>query len=158
MDFVKQWALTLIATAAFSTLVVFLTPSGNAEKTIRAVVGIFVIVSVCSPLADAVFESENLFSFSFEQADTEFGESVADSYSELLEESLHSQIDSAAQEFGVTLTSIEAEISAGESGCIIIHNITVNASGNGGSEAEGFTEYLEKLLGLPVEISFAAEG
>ena len=158
MDFVKQWALTLIATAAFSTLVVFLTPSGNAEKTIKAVVGIFVIVSVCSPLADAVFEPENLFSFSFEQADAEFGESVADSYSELLEESLHSQIDSVAQEFGVTLNSVEAEISADESGCIIIHNITVNAGGNDGSGAERFKEYLEKLLGLPVEVSLAAEG
>ena len=49
-DAFKQWAVSLIICALGGALISLLSPRGSMEKTLRAVIGIFVVSAICTPL------------------------------------------------------------------------------------------------------------
>ena len=70
MDAVRQWAICLIAAAAAGTFAAAVIPGGSMEKTVKAVAGIFVVVAVCSPLAELRSHGLPTFADLAEQAET----------------------------------------------------------------------------------------
>lgn len=149
MEVIKQWSLSLIAAAAVSTLILFIAPSGNAEKSVKAVVGIFVVAAVCSPLA-GVFSGEEKLAFAFESDYAFDAVAVDEIYKEQIEKEIKSQIEQAAAEFGLRLTNCEAEISSDESGCIIIHKIVVGIDSGNSVDSDEFIRHIENRLGVTV--------
>ena len=149
MEIIKQWSLTLVAAAAVSTLVLFIAPSGNAEKSVKAVVGIFVVAAVCSPLA-GLFGGEEKLVFS-PQSDFSFdADTVEEIYKEQIEKEMKSQIEDAAEEFGVRIISFEAEVGTDELGCIIIHKIVVDIDTENKADGDDFIRHIENKLGVTV--------
>lgn len=150
MEVIKQWSLTLIAAAAVSTLILFIAPSGNAEKSVKAVVGIFVVAAVCSPLA-GVLSGEEKPVFSFESDYAVDAVAVDEIYKEQIEKEIKSQVEQAAAEFGAEIISCEAEVSSDESGCIIIHKIVVDVDWENAADSDEFIRYIENRLGVAVD-------
>ena len=63
MEMLKEISFCLMISAAAGTLVTVLVPKGAMDKTVKAVVGIFVVAAVCSPFYGA--ENKVLISDAF---------------------------------------------------------------------------------------------
>ena len=48
LEVLRQWALSLIIASAAGTFAMVLSPRGSMDKTVRVVVGIFVVRGACA--------------------------------------------------------------------------------------------------------------
>ena len=145
MDAVRQWAICLIAAAAAGTFAAAVIPGGSMEKTVKAVAGIFVVVAVCSPLPT--------FADLAEPAETPaYAQSIDDGTLRFCEQAVSEALTAAAEETGVEVTEINAELSAASDG-IIIHNVSVAVNAASADKIEEFSLSAERRLGFPVGIT-----
>ncbi|MBQ8763641.1 MAG: stage III sporulation protein AF [Clostridia bacterium] len=156
MDMLKEWALCLMAAAAAGTLAVVIVPRGSMDKTVRAVVGIFVVAVICAPLS----EIEN-FDFSVE-AFANYGEVPFDNTHiddmnlqmiNICKKAVEEQIKKTADEQNVTAISVEADISVDAENCIIIHKIDVCIDDGEFLSADLLSEKFSEKLGVPVVVN-----
>lgn len=152
MDALKSWAVSVIISAVAGTVISLLMPKGSMEKTMRAVIGVFMVSAVCLPLAQINIggETEQVF----------LPVTVCESNAEDIEEymltvcrnAVESAVDSAARESGVADYKIIADISCDEYGCIIIHEITVEIDKENTVSEDAFETLLNQKLGVPVSV------
>ncbi len=155
MDFLKNTALGLIAAAAAGTLATVIVPRGSMDKTLRAVVGIFVVAVICSPFAQ-ISETE-LIDGAFVKSDEILSD---DSYTAEMQEKMigffNSEIDSnvkeIASELNINVVSVNSEITVDENHCINIHKIVVNISDCETSAKESLSVKISENLGVPAEV------
>ncbi len=156
MDFLKEWALCLIAAAAAGTLATVIVPRGSMDKTVRAVVGIFVVTVICSPLAGLkesdftidVFADSDSVSF-----DNTYTEELNSQIINICRETVEKQIKETAAEQNVAVASIEADISVDAENCIIIHKIKVGIDKNEFLSTDLLSEKFSEKLGVPVDVN-----
>lgn len=152
MDAIKSWAVSVIISALAGTVVSLLMPKGSMEKTMRAVIGVFMVSAVCLPLAqsDIAEEAEAVFSAS------DYGENRADSMEEYLvseyENTVKEAVESAAEESVISDYEVFADISCNDSGCIIIHKITVEIGEEYFASKDAFETLLKEKLGFAVSV------
>lgn len=153
MDVLRQWAVCLIAAAAAGTFAMIISPRGSMDKTLRAVVGIFVVAAICSPLAelkDADFSVDAFADYGSEEVNAdELREYMID----VCRNTIETQIASTAGELGVRVASVEAEISADSDNCIIIHNISVKVLEASASVIIDLSDKLQENLGVAVTVN-----
>ncbi len=155
MDFLKNSALCLIAAAAVGTLATVIVPRGSMDKTLRAVIGIFVVAAICSPIAeisetDYVLEA---FADSFKiPSDEPYSENMQKQMLEIFESTIVSNIKETAEELNVDVASINPEISVDENCCINIHKITVTVSNCNLSLKEYLSVKISENLGVSAEV------
>ncbi len=153
MDAVRQWAICLIAAAAAGTFAAAVIPGGSMEKTVKAVAGIFVVVAVCSPLAELRSHGLPTFADLVEQAETPaYAQAIDDGTLRFCEQAVSEALTAAAEETGVEVTEINAELSAASDG-IIIHNVSVAVNAASADKIEEFSLSAERRLGFPVSIT-----
>lgn len=156
MDVLKEWALCLIAAAAVGTLATVIVPRGSMDKTVRAVVGIFVVAVVCSPLAEIkksdfaldVFANSESVSF-----DNTYTEELNLRITDICRETVEKQIKEIAAENNITVSSIETDISVDAENCIIIHEINVYIDEEKSLFADSLSEKISEKLGVPVDVN-----
>ncbi len=156
MDFLKNWVLCLIVAAAAGTLATVIVPRGSMEKTVRAVVGIFVVAVICAPLS----EIED-FDFSVNAFADSDGISFDDTYIEkmnlqiidICRNTVEKQIREIAKEQNVAVISVNADISVDAENCIIIHEIDVRIDEKYSEQTELLSEKFSKNLGIPVDVN-----
>ena len=152
MDGFKSWAVSVIISALAGTVISIIMPKGSSEKTMRAVIGVFMVSAVCMPLADFKLSDETVASFSFE----EYGENNAESLEKYLvaecEDTVGETIKEAAEKFGITEYEVVTDISKGTDGCIIIHAITVEVNEMNDARIRDFEIYLGEKLGVAVTV------
>ncbi len=155
MDAFRQWAVCLIIAAAAGTFAMAVSPRGSMDKTIRAVVGIFVIAAVCSPLAEmknaefsvaAISDSENCYGNSNTSA-------LRKQFTDMCSDAVASSVKETAAGLGITVGSVEAEISVDSDNCIIIHNVLVKVTGCSDEKSEELLKNLQDELGVPVTVA-----
>lgn len=155
MDFLKNAALCLIAAAALGTLATVIVPRGSMDKTLRAVVGIFVVAVICSPLAE-IPEAERVsevFVNSFEASSDEiFSEDMQKQMLEIIESTIISNIKETASELNVNVVSVNPELSVDADHCINIHKITVKVSECNSSLKEYLSVKISENLGVSAEV------
>ena len=153
MDILRQWALCLIIGAVAGTFVMAISPRGSTDKTVRAVVGIFVVAVICSPLADLINEDVSLNALAgFEYTENE--DRQASKYMlEMFCKETEKIIISAADECNVAVGDIciNADIDADD--CIIIHEITVDVPMRYLSEKDAFSEFIFQKTGVAVTVN-----
>lgn len=151
MDSIRQWALCLVFSAAAGTLVTVISPRGSMEKTLRAVVGVFIVAAICTPLTKLSADGLTLSAFAFaeESAENEqLNEFILDEYKAETEKT----ILAVAKKRGITVGYIAVEMNINSDGCIIIHRITATVKEIPQKEKEEFTRELSDALGAEVEV------
>ncbi len=155
MDILKNWALCLIAAAAAGTLATVIVPRGSMDKTVRAVVGIFVVAVICSPLAeikDSDFSVEAFANFGETEYENPYADDVRESMLSSFRKTVETRIKEIASELDVDVVSVMADVALDESGCINIHKIAVAIGRNELTGIEYLSEIISEKLGAPVEI------
>lgn len=155
LDVLRQWAICLIIAAAAGTFAMVVSPRGSMDKTIRAVVGIFVVAVICSPLAEmksSGFSLGAMAEYEFEEENANVQE-LREQLVSACRDAVEAQAVQAAQELGIGIESVEAEMSVDADNCIIIHNITVNIATDFEEKARLLSESLQEKLGVPVQVN-----
>ena len=152
MDALKDWAICLIIGAAAATLVVSVSPRGSVDKTVRAVVGIFVVAAICTPLAKLLktdFSAENfgVYDFSVSEAENMKGY-VLDIY----KNEIQKRVISAAEDYGVTIEKIFISADIDAEGCIIIHKISIETDEPELAESSDFLRFVSQKTGFDVTV------
>ncbi len=153
MDEIKQWAFCLIISAASATVLQLLSPRGSAERTLKTVIGVFLISAVCMPFLKAKktdVGAVTAFNFyDFELNDIE----CSDIYVQSAESVIAYQVECAAEECGIESYFIESDIAFDEQGCIIIHKIEVSVDENNPEKSCRFADILKERLGVAVTVT-----
>ena len=153
MELLKQWAVSLIIAAAAGTFAMVLSPRGSMEKTIRAVVGIFVVSVICSPFAqmkNIKFSTQVFAEYGYK---TENVEALREQLVSACRNAVEIQISEAAKELGIEVESIEAKMNIDAENCIIIHKIAVNLASDYGDKEKILSAVLQEKLGVPVQVN-----
>ncbi len=153
MEVLRQWALSLIIASAAGTFAMVLSPRGSMDKTVRAVVGIFVVSVVCSPLAEIKDIGFSAQAFAEYELETENVQALREQLVSACRNAVEMQVKNAAQELEIEVESIEAEMNIDAENCIIIHKILVNTAAENGGKARAFSEILQEKLGVPVQVN-----
>lgn len=155
MDALKQWAVCLIISALAGTFVMVVSPKGSMDKTLRAVVGIFVVAAICSPLAElknADFSLEAMVG-SYSAYENENISVLQEQMISACRNAVENEVRKAADEVGAVVSSIRADVSVDAENCIIIHNISVGISEYFKEDATALSEALGERLGVPVTVN-----
>lgn len=153
LEVLRQWALSLIIASAAGTFAMVLSPRGSMDKTVRAVVGIFVVAVICSPLAQMKDINFSVQAFAEYELETENVEALRKQLVSACRNAVENQITDTARELGIEVESVEAEMNIDAENCIIIHKITVNITAENEEKAKEFSEILQKKLGVPVQVN-----
>ncbi len=126
MEYIKNAALCLVFAAAAGTLATVIVPRGSMDKTLRAVVGIFVVAVICTPFAN--IETTDLTSEAFAFSDEEnfenkHTEDMREYMINTVEETVALQIKEIASDYGVNVVSVNTDVFFDEENCINIHKI-----------------------------------
>ena len=155
MEFLKSWAFSLITAAAAGTLATVIVPRGSMDKTLRAVVGIFVVAVICSPLAEIKKQESALDIFAdFDEApfDDSYIENLHENMLGIFESTVNSCVKESASQLNIDVISVNADIFFDENQCINIHKIEVVISNCQPSEKKKLSQKISEKLGAPVEI------
>ncbi len=155
MDFLKDWALCLIAAAAAGTLITVIVPRGSMDKTVRAVVGIFVVAVICSPLSELNLTDETADAFA-EYDGTEIdGYYIGDMQKRMISvfrETIETQIKEIASELDAEVLSVNADISVDDEYCINIHKIDVYINCDQSADTAILSEKIGEKLGVTADV------
>ncbi len=153
MDALRQWSLSLIVAAAAGTFVMVISPRGSMDKTVRAVVGIFVVAAICSPLAgfaDSDFSFKAMSGFDFDEHDS--AESLQEYAVSACRDAAEIQILATADNLGIKVNEICIDADINTDGCIIIHSIAVTIEAEYYEKQSDFSALIEDELGVPVTV------
>ncbi len=123
------------------------------DKTVRAVVGIFVVAVICSPLEEMKDIDFSVQAFAEYELETENVEALRKHLVSACRNAVEKQITDTARELEIEVESVEAEMNTDAENCIIIHKITVNITAENGEKAKEFSGILQKKLGVPVQVN-----
>lgn len=150
MDFFRQWAVSLIVSAAAVTVVIILTPRGSTDKTVKAVASIFVISVIFTPFTQMKIDFPTL------EAAADYNDEIYcdlnDSMLEACRNAVENALTEKAEEMNVTLEEICINADVNTDGCIIIHKISVTASNADGCDLKELSGALSEAAGVPVTV------
>lgn len=152
MDALKSWAVSVIISALAGTVVSLLMPKGSMEKTMRSVIGVFMVAAVCLPLAQINIENEAQAVFSASGFEENNAQEIQAFLASEYESTVKEVICSAAKETGVTDYEVIADISYDENGCIIIHEIAVELGEDNSVSKDAFEALVNERLGFSVTV------
>ena len=156
MDILKDWALCLIAAAAAGTLATVVVPKGSMDKTVRAIVGIFVVAVICSPLTELSKQEISADFFGgYEDVflDNSYKNDMHNYIVEALKKTVDSEIKKTADEFGTEIKSVVSDISVDDNNCINIHKIIVVINRTDSLDIEELSDKISEKLGVPVSVT-----
>ncbi|MBR2869568.1 MAG: stage III sporulation protein AF [Clostridia bacterium] len=152
MNILRQWAVSLIISGMAGAVISLLSPRGTMEKTLRAVIGIFMVSAVCSPLTDILKEDVLLSLPATEHVTVEADNSLNEYMLDSLNNTVEGTVKSAAATLGIADCEIGTDAYIDEYSCIIIRNIHITIPSEFSESADDFAEILEKKLGVTVGV------
>lgn len=146
----RQWALCLIITAAAGTFVCAVSPRGTTEKAVRTVAGIFVVVTVCTPLSQLNKTElvKNVFSYSYVVSDS--SDALKVQMLEQCKNSVEEQLATIARKYSVTVCQVTMDAYFDEYGSIIIQSIHLDIISENPECDELFISEAQAALGVPL--------
>ena len=152
MDAFRQWAVSLITAGFAGTVISLLSPRGTMEKTLRAVIGIFIVATVISPIAK-LSDADILPAFAFEKETVAIENDLGEYMLEVCKNTVGKVISEAAKKHGVEEFGIDADMYIDENGCIIIQKIRITIQSESAEKRQSFSAELEEKLGIPVAVN-----
>ncbi len=150
MDALKQWIISLAFSAAAGTLISVISPKGSNDKTVKTVVGIFIIAAVCVPLSE--IEESDFSVPAFVQDKIIADNSMNDFTVEMLENELFNKASEVASGFGCGIKDVEIQAEYDDENCIIIHEMTVYFINPENEKVTEIAAEIENELGVPVTV------
>ncbi len=152
MEVLRQWCVCLVVAAAAGTFAMTIAPKGSMDKTMRAVIGIFVVSVICAPVAQinkTDFSVEAFADYDFEYDNTE---ELEDYVISACKSAIERSIRAETEAFGTQPVSVWIQLSADDENCIIIHEIAIRVTDSSDKINSELAEKLEEKLGVPVEV------
>ncbi len=156
MESIKEAVAALAVSCAVGGILWLAVPSGNMEKTVRTVVGLFICCVAITPFLNA--ESVDIYD-SF--ADISFGESVeneelsslvSSQYERALNDEVTRIVDGALEGLGVQTHSISVAAAVQKSGCININSVCIFLEDEYSLLSDAVKNAVEQKTGIPVEV------
>lgn len=151
-DVLKKWAVSLIICAVGATVISLLSPRGSMDKTLRAVIGIFVVSAICTPLIKLKKTDVFLPAFIAEAVTLEETEKLLEQMKNACKETVGRVIDDELKGLNIDSYGVETVVDIDDGNCIIIHNIRIVISSEINGSADEIREKLQERLGVPVEV------
>lgn len=154
MNEFKAWALSLAAGIILAGVVAALSPRGSMLKTLKIAAGIFIISIICSPLARLKkFDGAKFFASDFrEESYEDASDSLRDGLVRACRSAAEETIRSAAEELGIKLDGVAADLHIEDDGCVIIDKITIYVSGSSDAASEELSRIVSERLLAPVSV------
>lgn len=153
MEVFRQWAVSLIIAGISGTVISLLSPRGSMEKTLRAVIGIFIVSAVVSPLSELA-EKDSIFpAFANENIRVSTDDRLGEYILEMCEDTVGRVISETAEEHGIKKFGVDADMHTDEYNCIIIHRICITIPSSEAAKRHELSAELEKKLGVPVTVN-----
>lgn len=153
MDAFRQWTLCIIFAAAAGTFACAVSARGSTDKTLRAVVGIFIVSAICSPLSEIDIKEITLPAFA-DSCNIEGESGELDEYIlSACKSAVESEIMLSASECGIEVESVLIDAEVDEDECIIIHDIQIKIQNGATDYRSDFSRSVEEKLGVPVTLT-----
>ena len=153
MNELKQWTLCLIIGAVAGAFAMAVTPRGTMSKAVRAVTGVFIVASMCSPLSQLLKKDVSIKTF----ADSVYKEDNSDELNgyimETFKNEIEKQILSVADRYNADVKEIYINADINTDGCIIIHEISVAVKSMMSDDASEFSKKLSEEIGISVSVN-----
>ena len=153
MSNVQQWAWSLCLVILICTVVQYILPAGAMERSVRLVLGGFVVLSIIMPITNLVQSANWDFSWAAETAVTE--EYIAQSNAVLLEQAKANVTVLVAQELQrkeIDYKNIAITMDTNADNCIVIDKAVVTIGVQDGADAEWIRETIGSALGIQTEV------
>ena len=160
MEWIKTWAMSLSMVIVFGTLIETILPNGNYRKYIHLILGILLLISIITPIAQ-LFDGE----LSFELTDDENGvyeisrekleykqqKDVIDIFKRTIESNLMTRLETKLPELkGKFSVKVTAEESSGDFGRITHAAVMLDSLPHSVTEEE-IRNLTAEILGLAAE-------
>lgn len=156
MESIKEALAALAVSCAVGGIVWLTVPSGNMEKTVRTVVGLFICCVAITPFlnAESVDIYKDFADISFEESavNEELYELVKLQYERAVNEEVSAVVNDAVSGLGVQAEGISVEADVKENGCINISSICIFVEDEFWHSAESVKNTVEQKTGIPVEV------
>lgn len=147
----KQWLVSLVFACIAGAAVSAVSPKGNSEKTLKTIVGIFIIAAICAPLSE--LKNKDFSVAAFSPAFEELNENDMDEYAlKSLENEIESRVSEIIQKHRLNVGEIKIK-AENIDGCIIIHDIIINMQKDGYKSAQYAARIISDELGIPVTLT-----
>ncbi len=156
MEMLKEISFCLMISAAAGTLVTVLVPRGAMDKTVRAVVGIFVVAAICSPfygIGNGNSVSEAFADFGSYDFDESYAKDMNDALINSFVTALENRLGNFAAERGIRILSLDTDLYVDDEYCINIHKITVTVENCRLYDIEELSREISEELGIPVDVT-----
>ena len=154
MDVFRQWAVCLIVAAAAGTFVTAISPGRSVDKTVRAVVGIFVVAAICAPIQE--IKNAGISELAFAEYDyPDSSDKEKEMYDYMLsvcKSAVEDETIRLSDEYKTVIESIEADMYIDENNCIIIQNIQIGIQPCDDEIISSFSKKLSENLGVTVTV------
>ncbi len=124
----KSWAISAVTAAAVVAVISLLTPSGSMEKTLKTIIGLFLLASFILPfsgsdIAAGLFDSNKGIKEIIDENkyENEMKKNVSDS----LESAIETEICAYLSNAGVAFVNVEAEVSVDDKNNINTNSIVI---------------------------------
>lgn len=151
-DTFKQWAVGLIICALGGTVISLLSPRGSMEKTLRAVIGIFVVSAVCTPLVELKKADSFLPAFAAQSLPAIEAENLREQIEEACKSTAGRVIDEVMKSAGISNYEAAVNVHMNEEYCIIIQDIQIKIDSENIGSAAKIQAALQQKLNVKVNV------
>lgn len=152
MDMLRQWLISLVFAALAGTLISVISPKGSTEKTLKTVVGIFIIAAICSPLSELESADFSLPVFA-QNNSVQIEEDMSDYFAQALEKEVGGRLSECAESLNIEIDDVVIKAETDENSCIIIHEVLIIIQNYEYESAQKAAEALSEELGMPVTLT-----
>ena len=147
METVRASVICIFAAGLLGSLAMILIPGRKNNMIMKAIAGIFVVMSMLEPIKNAFAGIEDFSGI--EQNVQAFMPELPQTASQLIKDEISEIISAEAHKSGIEILSVEAEISEKEN-CIIIHKITVITTENDSKKLKEFERSVSRTAGVEI--------
>ncbi len=154
MDEIRQWALCLIIGSLAGTVVIAVSPRGSTDKTVKAVVGIFVVAAICTPLANILKSDLSVYALAdYEYESEKNSDSINEYMISVCQDTVNTHTYRIAEDMEITVREICIDMNIDSNNCMIIHDVTVTVAEENKDKSQEFSRELSNALGVSVTVN-----
>lgn len=133
-------------------MISLLSPRGSMEKTLRAVIGIFVVSAICTPLVNLKKADSFLPAFMAEASPVIDTENLQEQMENACKNTVGKVVDEAMTSAGIDNYDVSVNVYTDNEYCINIQEIQITIAAENSSSVERIQAVLQEKLCVPVNV------
>lgn len=133
-------------------MISLLSPRGSMEKTLRAVIGIFVVSAICTPLLKLKNTQAVLPAFVAEAVSDADTKSLESQIENACKNTIGKVIDDVMKSAEIENYEVETDVNMDENYCVIIQDVRIKIHSMSNSHVAEIEAIMQERLGVPVKI------